>query len=191
MVKNGFTDKMETIELCADVNEMNRLKDDKINTIQGDLNFVELPTNTYDFILCHGILHHLINLEHILYQINKSLKPNGLFLVYEYIGETIFLYGGFYFPFLVCTNPREDIHIKNVINIDEKVSKDGILPPCYHMGLYRKNDNPEITAIKWSNNFLRLQLAPKTPIWYKFLISLKRTVLWSILRTIKRRVLEK
>ena len=74
---------METIELCADVNEMNRLKDDKINTIQGDLNFVELPTNTYDFILCHGILHHLINLEHILYQINKSLKPNGLFLVYR------------------------------------------------------------------------------------------------------------
>jgi len=39
-------------------------------------------------ILCHGVLHHLIKLEHVLYQINRALKSNGLFLVYEYIGES-------------------------------------------------------------------------------------------------------
>ena len=243
LVKNGFTEKMETIELCANVIEPNRLKDDKITTVQGDLNFIELPKNTYDFILCHGILHHLINLEHILYQINNSLKPNGLFLVYEYVGETRWqfdkvkleylrkefpkipfkerpnysvlgfesirsgdlleliqkqfgkttersvLYGGFYFPFLVCTSPKEDVYIKKVIEIDEKVSKNGILRPCYHMGLYRKNDIPEISAIKWSNNFLKSQLVPHTPLWYSTLNFLRKTPLWYILRIVKKLVM--
>lgn len=52
-----------------------------------DLNFAELKPNAYDFILCHGALHHLINLEFVLDQINAALKPSGVLLIYEYIGE--------------------------------------------------------------------------------------------------------
>jgi SAM-dependent methyltransferase len=52
-----------------------------------DLNFATLQANTYDFILCHGALHHLINLEHVLDQINGALKPDGIVVIYEYVGE--------------------------------------------------------------------------------------------------------
>jgi len=52
----------------------------------GDLNFMKLPKETFDLVYCRGILHHIINLEHLLNQIYKSLKPNGYFIVYEFVG---------------------------------------------------------------------------------------------------------
>jgi len=55
-----------------------------------DLNFFELPSNHYDLILCSSILHHLVNLEHILFQISNSLTPNGILVLDDYIGETRF-----------------------------------------------------------------------------------------------------
>jgi SAM-dependent methyltransferase len=87
LVDIGFAETIDAIDVSADVNTRERLKDDHIVTRQGDLNFVKLEECTYDFILCHGILHHLINLESILEQINLALRPDGLFLVYEYVGE--------------------------------------------------------------------------------------------------------
>lgn len=88
LVKVGFTERIEAFELCADSNESIKLRDSGIDTQAADLNFVELQPNSYDFILCNCVLHHLINLEHVLHQINLALKEDGLFLVYEYVGET-------------------------------------------------------------------------------------------------------
>ncbi len=36
----------------------------------------------------HAALHHIFQLEHILDQIKQTLKPGGLFVVYEYIGPS-------------------------------------------------------------------------------------------------------
>ena len=58
----------------------------KLNSF-ADLNFVTLEENSYDIIIAKSILHHIINLEHLLLQVNKSLKPDGIFVVLEYIGE--------------------------------------------------------------------------------------------------------
>lgn len=88
LLDHGFSGEIEAIDLCADVNTEIRIDDTKISAQKGDLNFVKIKPNTYDFILCHGVLHHLINLEHILYQINGALTEDGLFLIYEYVGET-------------------------------------------------------------------------------------------------------
>lgn len=88
LINHGLTDCIETIELCADVNINNRLNKKEIDVIKGDLNFVNLKKNHYDFILCHGVLHHLINLEYILNEINEALTKDGIFVVYEYVGET-------------------------------------------------------------------------------------------------------
>lgn len=242
LVSNGFTEKMDTFELYTDENETIVLKDSRINTIAEDLNFIELEPNTYDFILCHGTLHHLINLEHVLYQINRSLKKDGLLLIYEYVGETRwkfsekrlhFLrnnfpslrfsqpptwrvtgfesvrsgellgliqaqfgnscertasYGGVYFPFLICTEPKADAYIGQVITLDEEASNEGALSPCYHMGLYRKNNNPMIPAKQWSDDMLKSQLCPHAPLWYQFLRSIKRSRIWQYLRKAKRKL---
>jgi hypothetical protein len=68
LVEIGFVPAFESIELCAEVNEAIRDND--------------------EFILCHGVLHHLINLEHVLAEIARALTADGVLLIYEYIGET-------------------------------------------------------------------------------------------------------
>lgn len=59
---------------------------------QIDLNFVELPESAFDVIVSAGCLHHLENLEHIAYQINRALTPSGCFFLYDYVGEARFQY---------------------------------------------------------------------------------------------------
>ncbi len=88
LVSIGFAEKMETLELCADVNEAARLKDLNIDTQVADLNFMDLQPNSYDFILCHCVLHHLINVEHVLSVINGALRQDGLVLIYEFVGDS-------------------------------------------------------------------------------------------------------
>lgn len=88
LVEIGFAPAFESIELCAEVNEAIRDNDGRVIVAKGELNFVELPENTYDFILCHGVLHHLINIEHVLAEISKALTGDGVLLIYEYVGET-------------------------------------------------------------------------------------------------------
>jgi len=87
LIQKGFTSIIDAIEVCADVNSDARINDKRVDFIPGDLNFPEIPADSYDFILCHGVLHHLINLELVLYRINRALRQGGILMVYEYIGE--------------------------------------------------------------------------------------------------------
>ena len=54
----------------------------------GDLNTGEFPLETYDAVYAHAALHHVFHLEHLLDQIKQTLKPGGLFVVYEYVGPS-------------------------------------------------------------------------------------------------------
>lgn len=53
-----------------------------------DLNAASFPPETYDVVYAHASLHHIFQLEHLLDEIKRTLKPNGLFVVYEYIGPS-------------------------------------------------------------------------------------------------------
>jgi SAM-dependent methyltransferase len=55
-----------------------------------DLNFISLKENEYDFIFCANVLHHIINLEHLLLELNKSLKKDGIIIIDDFIGENKF-----------------------------------------------------------------------------------------------------
>jgi len=85
--KTGIVLKWVSIDLVKTKNELliKQKRDNKY--FPGDLNFIDLPENSYDIILCIGVLHHIINLEQLIYNINKSLKESGVFVVNEYIGE--------------------------------------------------------------------------------------------------------
>ena len=62
----------------------------RVTLLRQDLNFIKLQPNTYDFIFCSAVLHHLINLEHVLLELNASLTPGGVLFVDEFIGENRF-----------------------------------------------------------------------------------------------------
>jgi len=51
-----------------------------------DLNITELPQDTFDTVVAHDVLHHILNLEFVLDQVNNTLKPHGKLFVYDYIG---------------------------------------------------------------------------------------------------------
>lgn len=87
MIEIGFARRFESIDLSHAHNAVAQNAAGPLDAQEGDLNFCRFPEQAYDFILCHGILHHLINLEHVLAQINGALKPDGILLIHEYVGE--------------------------------------------------------------------------------------------------------
>lgn len=51
-----------------------------------DLNRAILEGEAYQVAVAVGTLHHIERLEHLLDQVQKSLKSGGKFVVYEYVG---------------------------------------------------------------------------------------------------------
>lgn len=62
----------------------------RLTTEQSDLNFVELPEGAYDIVVSTSCLHHLVNLEHVAYQINRALSSDGYVFLNDYVGEAAF-----------------------------------------------------------------------------------------------------
>lgn len=54
--------------------------------IKGDLNTMGLREERYDLVVANHAVHHIAELEHLFSQINRALKPGGLFFCSEYIG---------------------------------------------------------------------------------------------------------
>lgn len=63
-----------------------------------DLNYLDLPLETYDVIVVKASLHHLIRLEHVIGTIERALKPGGLFWAADTDGDeaplTVLIAGG-------------------------------------------------------------------------------------------------
>lgn len=56
-----------------------------------DLNEIRLEADPgYDLVVCQTILHHVLNLEHLMDEVANALRPDGVFFVYDFIGETQF-----------------------------------------------------------------------------------------------------
>ena len=55
-----------------------------------DLNALDLGDERFDLIVCQTILHHVLQLEHVLDAVERALAPDGVFYVHDYIGETQF-----------------------------------------------------------------------------------------------------
>ena len=52
----------------------------------GDLDAIELAPESVDLVWSNGALHHLSNLEHVLEQAHRALRPGGVLIANEYVG---------------------------------------------------------------------------------------------------------
>jgi SAM-dependent methyltransferase len=59
-----------------------------ISTAVTDLNFAEFPPDTYDLVVSVATLHHIVNLEHVAAQVQRTLTPDGWFFLYDYTGSS-------------------------------------------------------------------------------------------------------
>lgn len=60
--------------------------DIEINYQISDVNKIELPQSSYDIVFVQQAYHHFEALEHIADQIHNTLKPDGIFVIIDYIG---------------------------------------------------------------------------------------------------------
>lgn len=60
--------------------------------INDDLAEVELANNKYDYILCHGVLHHTVNPVKILQNLKTALKPEGMIELSVYHSQSFVRY---------------------------------------------------------------------------------------------------
>lgn len=58
-----------------------------VRFIHADLNFVELPDESYDVVWASGTLSRVVNLEYLLAHIGRALRPGGLLAFNDYVGE--------------------------------------------------------------------------------------------------------
>jgi SAM-dependent methyltransferase len=206
-----------------------------------DLNFAQLPKNRYDLILCHGVLHHLINLEAIIEQISDALTPDGVFLVYEFVGarqwqfdpgvldairrryeipvkaiprwkvggfesvrsnellpliRSVFggtaqhevSYGGVLMPFLQTCGTPDDLRrfLDDAIQWDATVTREGSLPPCYHVGVYGKSAARAPETRPWTLEELHERLDRRMPLVHAWADRVKRSTLGPHLRNMWR-----
>lgn len=77
-------------DLIAGAQRSVNLKNLPIHYFQADLNKIQLEENKYDLVIASGILHHIQNLENLFEQVFKTLKPSGVFIVYDYVGPSRF-----------------------------------------------------------------------------------------------------
>jgi SAM-dependent methyltransferase len=66
------------------------LSEDRVTVVTEDLNFVQLEECAYDLIIGEGVLHHIVNADNLMIQVNRALRPDGIFYVMEYVGEERF-----------------------------------------------------------------------------------------------------
>jgi SAM-dependent methyltransferase len=57
-----------------------------------DINALELPEAQYDLITFFSSLHHVLQLEDVLGECQKALKPGGVFFAAEYVGPNRFAF---------------------------------------------------------------------------------------------------
>ena len=91
----------------------------------------------------HASLHHIFQLEHLLDQIKQTLKPGGLFVVYEYIGPSQMQF------------PRRhlelaDIFLKLFRSVTASCKRGGIKKEAFRASLDRMNSSDPSEGIRAS-----------------------------------------
>ncbi|MBF0429811.1 MAG: class I SAM-dependent methyltransferase [Fibrobacteria bacterium] len=53
-----------------------------------DINYINLPSNHYDMVLANDNLHHFHNFERVFWEVSRSLKEKGVFVIYDWFGAS-------------------------------------------------------------------------------------------------------
>lgn len=80
------TDKLTLIDISSNMlaiakSNIPESKASKVELVNGDFFEMKLPENSYDLIICLGLLAHVNSPEQLLQKISKLLKPGGLLII--------------------------------------------------------------------------------------------------------------
>jgi SAM-dependent methyltransferase len=117
MVANGTCRSMHGIDVSTEAIAVARKKAGSLPLTYevADLNFLTIA-GQYDLVVAQTCLHHILHLEHVVDAVWKALRPDGIFWIWDYIGETQFQYD----------DARLDIVNKLLAALPEKYRKNSV-----------------------------------------------------------------
>lgn len=97
LAKLGLTKKIDAFDFSEAslkiAKEEAKKAEVKINFYQDNFNEFSLGKNQkYDLVFCSGSLHHVKEIERLLLIVRQALKPEGYFIVNEYVGDCYNIY---------------------------------------------------------------------------------------------------
>lgn len=89
----------DAVTLCLDINpDLLRLGRERaeaeglaVEFAEADLNTVDLPAAAFDVVFCHAALHHVIELERLMQEIGRTLRPGGVLLTVDVVTRNGYL----------------------------------------------------------------------------------------------------
>lgn len=93
-IANGICKSFHGVDIAKaaieDARKIAKKENLKLTYEVADLNQVKLEENAYEFICAQSFLHHILHLDHLVEEMWKALKPNGILWVQDFVGETQF-----------------------------------------------------------------------------------------------------
>jgi SAM-dependent methyltransferase len=84
---------------CMDINpdllqlgrERARAEALRVEFAEADLNTIDLPAAAFEIVFCHAALHHVIELERLMDEIARTLRPGGVFITVDVVTRNGYL----------------------------------------------------------------------------------------------------
>jgi 2-polyprenyl-3-methyl-5-hydroxy-6-metoxy-1,4-benzoquinol methylase len=86
---DGIDISKESIQYSRERAKTEGLDDRLVYGVQ-DINSIKLPERFYDCVIAKMSIHHVQELEHVFDEVRDSLKPDGVFMLNEYVGPNRF-----------------------------------------------------------------------------------------------------
>lgn len=98
LMSTGMVDTFDLFDITVDLLAQAATQAQQLNMASrvhchvADVNWLELPPNSYDLITFCSSLHHVANLELVLHRCREALRSGGVFFAHEYIGPDRFAF---------------------------------------------------------------------------------------------------
>jgi ubiquinone/menaquinone biosynthesis C-methylase UbiE len=96
LLRFGICQRCEGLDVSVHALQIARRKADqagfadRLSYRVADIERAYLTPESYDVIVAWMALHHLRNLRHVLSEVRRALKPDGIFIMNEYVGPARF-----------------------------------------------------------------------------------------------------
>ncbi len=147
-IQLGIADKFHGLDLSAGAIELAREEavkygiGERIDYQVVNLNELQFEAESYDAVFASQSVHHIESLPHYMEQVHRALKPQGLFIINEFVGPNQFQW----------TDRQLDLAQKILLSIPEKyrglIREPGIKQQIIRLTVEQMNEVDPTEAIR-------------------------------------------
>ena len=157
------------------------------NWIVADLNTFPLPRNKFDSVVAHDSLHHILHLGRLCEEVTEALKPEGHFIVMDYVGMGFlrkllagFLYGILptYQPYRMKWKLRKRLSGFLATEEQKRTALDKESPDALHDNSPFEEISQQSIIDEIKNRFEIVEFQSFCPFWFYLAAKIRVPVSW-------------